>query len=212
MCAEEAGVDGCVDARTLMPPPSGQAAARLSKEPDELLIALTARQAEKDAFAVFFDRHHAKVTGWLYSHTGNADIADDLAAETFATAFLKVNQFDPRRGNARNWLFGIARITLLASYRQHAIEQTARRQLGVIVPIYHDDAWLEAEARLEETLDQLVAGLDHLSADERDAVIARIAEDRSYSDLASGARTTEQAIRKRVSRALKKLRRRMAGS
>lgn len=211
MCGKEALISRGVEARTLMAPPPGHAAARLSKESDELLIALTARSADRDAFAVFFDRHHAKLTGWLYKHTGNPDIAEDLAAETFATAFLKVNEFDPRRGNARNWLFGIARITLLASYRQHAIEQTARRQLGVIVPTYHDDAWLDAEVRLEATLDQLVAGLDQLSPDERDAVIARIVEDRSYEDIANGANAAEPAIRKRVSRALSKLRRWMAG-
>jgi RNA polymerase sigma factor (sigma-70 family) len=212
MRGDEALIGGCVYARPLMEPPSGQAVSRLSDESDELLIALTARHADKDAFALFFDRHHAKLTGWLFSHTGNVEIAEDLAAEAFATAFLKVNEFDGRRGRARAWLFGIARITLLSSYRQHAVEQTARRQLGVIVPLYHDDAWRDAEARLEETLDQLIAGLDELSSDERDAVIARIVEQRPYGEIALSANTTEPAMRKRVSRALKKLRALMQGT
>lgn len=191
---------------------NGQTTARLSRESDELLIALTTRHADSDAFGVFYDRHHDKVAGWLFSHTGNAAIAEDLAAEAFATALLKVAEFDVRRGNARAWLFGIARVTLLSSYRQHAVEQTARRQLGLIIPSYHDDAWLDAEARLEERLDQLVAGLGELSPDERDAVIRRIVEQRPYSEIASGANTTEPAMRKRVSRALKKLRAWMAGT
>ena len=43
--------------------------------------------------------------------------ADDLAAETFLTAFRRRHRFDPARGAVRPWLFGIA-TNLVARHRR----------------------------------------------------------------------------------------------
>lgn len=185
--------------------------ANLANESDEVLLRLTAKHNDHRAFEVFYQRYRAKILSFLWRHTGNREIAQDLASETFATAYLKASTFDPKLGTGRGWLFGIARIALLASYRQRAVERTARLQLGVVVPTISDEAWEEAEARLEETLSKLVTGLDELSLVERDALIARIVEERDYPEIALSANASEAAIRQRVSRGLRKLRRLLGG-
>jgi DNA-directed RNA polymerase specialized sigma24 family protein len=47
--------------------------------------------------------------GYLVRRTGDPELGADLTAETFASALEGVDRFDPARGSAVNWLFGIAR-------------------------------------------------------------------------------------------------------
>ena len=74
---------------------------------DETLLANAAR--DRAAFAAFYERHERDVLGFFGAVTRRPELAADLTAETFAAALDGVAQFDPERGNARMWLFGIAR-------------------------------------------------------------------------------------------------------
>ena len=58
-------------------------------------------------FGVLFDRCLAEIHGYAASRLGR-DAADDIAAETFLTAFRKRQGSDPARGVVRGWLYGIA--------------------------------------------------------------------------------------------------------
>jgi DNA-directed RNA polymerase specialized sigma24 family protein len=74
---------------------------------DEALLARAVR--ERAAFAVFYERHERDVLGFFGAVTRRPESAADLTAETFAAALDGVARFDPERGSARMWLFGIAR-------------------------------------------------------------------------------------------------------
>ena len=63
---------------------------------------------------------------------------------------------------------------------------------------------IEAEAGEVATL-----ALDALPADQREAVRARILDERDYADIARTTRTSEAVVRKRVSRGLAGLRARV---
>ena len=54
--------------------------------PDEQLLAAT--PTTPAAFAIFYRRHEAAVLGYFMRRSGNAELAADLAAETFAAALL----------------------------------------------------------------------------------------------------------------------------
>ena len=49
-----------------------------------------------------------------------ADLADDITAETFATALRHRARYDPARPNARPWLFGIA-ANLVGKHRRSEV-------------------------------------------------------------------------------------------
>ena len=51
--------------------------------------------------------------------------------------------------------------------------------------------------------------LERLDADQREAIRARVLEERDYEDIARELRTSELVVRKRVSRGLAKLRNEM---
>jgi DNA-directed RNA polymerase specialized sigma24 family protein len=61
------------------------------------------------------------------------------------------------------------------------------------------------EALMDEP--RAVLLLAELPEPERDAVVARIVDERPYAEIAVAAATSEQVVRKRVSRALGRLRR-----
>ena len=76
-----------------------------------------------------FDRHHADVYRYLARRVP-ADVAEDLASETFVRALEHGDRFDPTKGGHRAWLFGIA-TNLLAKHRRSEVRgYRAHARLG----------------------------------------------------------------------------------
>jgi RNA polymerase sigma factor (sigma-70 family) len=194
------------DGRAMAPDPD-QLARRLARRSDADLLALT--PSVPDAFDVFFVRHSEAILAFVWRHTGNRDVALDLTSEIFAVALESVERFDRRKGEARGWLFGIAKITLLSSYRRQQAERAARTRLGSTLPAISEEDWDAAEARIDAALPGLIEGVDDLPHAERRAVVARVLEDRDYAEIAASEQATEAAIRQRVKRGLARLRRRL---
>jgi RNA polymerase sigma-70 factor, ECF subfamily len=170
--------------------------------PDEQLLAET--PSTPAAFAVFYRRHEAAVLGYFMRRAQNAELAADLAAETFAAALLGARRYKPDRGEGLAWLYGIARHRLMRSIEQGQVEDRARRKLALPRLEIDDDvaeriARLGAAARALELLEQL-------PPDQADAVRARVLDQRSYKEIAASVRVSEAVIRKRVSRGLVTLR------
>ena len=107
------------------------------------------------------------------------------------------------------WLFAIAQAKLADLYRRRRGRRPRAPRLG-IGPVGAEDEQLErVEAMLAETRGVLLeVVLSDLPDVERAAVIARVVE-KPYAEIASTAATSEQVIRKRVSRALGRLRARL---
>jgi RNA polymerase sigma factor (sigma-70 family) len=176
---------------------------------DETLLASAGR--DRAAFAVFYERHERDVLGFFGAVTRRPDLAADLTAETFAAALGGVAGFDPERGSARMWLFGIARNLLSASARRGRVDSDARRRIGLdplILRAHHIEL---IEALVAGEGDAIVAAwLAELPAEEAQALRARVLDEREYADIASDLRCSEAVVRKRVSRGLGRLRRRMS--
>jgi DNA-directed RNA polymerase specialized sigma24 family protein len=88
------------------------------------------------------------------------------------------------------------------SHRQWRVEARARQRLGM-APLVLTDEVLARISELDHTALELVNGLP---AAQRDAVRARVVDERDYADIAKDLRCSEAVVRKRVSRALGTLR------
>jgi len=172
---------------------------------DELLRAA---RTDAAAFAAFYRRHARPLAGFLLARTGDAEVAADLTAETFAAALAGLHRFRPDRGDAAAWLYGIARHQLARWARHGRVDARARRRLGMERPALDDEALerVEGSAGVE-----VRAWLDDLPADQAAAVRARVLEDREYAEVAAATGTTAPAARQRVSRGLATLRARLRG-
>jgi RNA polymerase sigma factor (sigma-70 family) len=169
-------------------------------------VLLSRARTSRRAFAAFYDRYERAIAGYFMHRTRDAELAADLTAEVFAAAFAAADRYRPEASTAAPWLFTIARNTLVSSVRRGRVEDAARRTIGVrgaaeLTP--------ESVARLEQAVigDAWVADLlQRLPADQRDAVRARVLEDRSYDEIAAELQTSSLVVRKRVSRGLAQLR------
>ena len=85
---------------------SDEATGAAGPADEDILAALAERP---DDFALFYRRHVRGLLGYLLRRTGDAELAADLCAETFAAALSGARRFDPERGPAVGWLYGIAR-------------------------------------------------------------------------------------------------------
>ena len=173
---------------------------------DEELLRATPRDA--DAFAVFYRRHSHPVAAWFLRRTRSPELAADLTAETFADALRAVGRFDPARGVAAAWLFGIAHRELARAVERGQVEDRARRRLRLPRTELDDEALerveeVAASAAVATRLNELLA---HLPAEQREAIEARILAEDDYGTIAARIRVSPSVVRKRVSRGLAELR------
>ena len=171
-----------------------------SRQSDDDLLRSARR--EPDAFAAFYARHERMTLAYFLRRVGNAEVAADLAAETFAAALRASPRFRKRSEPASAWLMGIARNVFAMSARRGRVEARARRRLAMPELVLSDEVIERIEA-LEGTSLRLLAALPPR---EREAVKARVVDERDYTDIARDLRCSEAVVRKRVSRGLAALR------
>jgi RNA polymerase sigma factor (sigma-70 family) len=175
----------------------------VSNSSDEALLLAARRDA--DAFAEFYRRHARPLSGFLVRRTGDPEAAGDLLAETFAAALSSLDRFDPERGDAAGWLYGIARHQLARRARRGSVEERARRRLRMERLELSD-----MDLRAIEACDDATVALEGLPIDQRAAIHARVVQEQDYSAIAVETGSTEPAVRQRVSRGLATLRARLA--
>jgi len=172
---------------------------------EDLLCAAT---REPMAFGEFYRRHERALVVFFMRRTRSAELAVDLTAESFAATLASVARFEPRgEGSATAWLFGIARHVLARSVRRQQVEDRARRRLGM-APLALTDELIERidASASSPSADELLA---ELPAAQREALEARVVDERDYADIAAELRCSEAVVRQRVSRALQRLRARV---
>jgi RNA polymerase sigma-70 factor (ECF subfamily) len=169
---------------------------------EELLSAGDTR-----SFELFYRRHFEDVLAFFVRRTADPEIAADLTAETFAASLLARRRFRVQRGRADSWLFAIAYHKLADARRRGAAEDRARRRLGMERLEVSEADMIRIETLGEEHGAR--ATVHELAPDQRDAVWSHVVLDRSYADIARSTQTSEAVIRKRVSRGLATVRKRL---
>ncbi|HEY6758092.1 MAG TPA: sigma-70 family RNA polymerase sigma factor [Baekduia sp.] len=173
------------------------------------LTALARAGDEPEAFSAFYDDHARELVRFFARRLVDAEAALDLTAETFAQAFAGRRSFrGATDAEARSWLYTIAHRQLAGYLRKGYVDRGARERLGVELAV----AGAEELARVEELADLrelrgvIAAGLETLSAEQREAVALRVVAELPYPELAARLRISEPTARARVSRALRTLR------
>jgi RNA polymerase sigma factor (sigma-70 family) len=182
-------------------------AARERWSDQELIAAIAAR--DREACTVFYRRYLHRIVAYLMHETHDPEVTADITAEVFAAVIVAARRYQPQTETAAPWVIGIARNALGASRRRGRVEDRARRRLG-LEPIELVDSDLEeTEAIAGRAGAGVVELVESLPSDERDAVKARIVDERSYREIAAELRCSELVVRKRVSRGLGRLRTRL---
>jgi RNA polymerase sigma-70 factor, ECF subfamily len=172
---------------------------------DELTDAELLRRSRRSsaAFRVIYDRHAARLNGFLSRRTGDPAAAFELTAETFAAAWLSRDRFVDRGEGAAPWLFGIARNVLASSIRDASIRDDSRRRVGLGAA---DDVGAPGDEWLVGFDEDLAAALADLPDQQRAVIEMRVLDGRPYAEVAEGLAITPGAARVRAHRGLASLR------
>jgi RNA polymerase sigma-70 factor (ECF subfamily) len=174
----------------------------------DLLAA--AAHGDAGAFDRFYRRHLSMVVSFSRRAVGDPELAADLTAEVFAAALASCGRYRPDHPTAGPWLLGIANNKLRESLRRGRVQDNVRRRLGM-QPLVIDDERLQ---RVEELAalgtDGLAAAFAALPPDEREAIQARVIDERDYHDIATSLECSRSVVRQRVSRGLARMRAQIA--
>ena len=179
---------------------------------DDAALLAAAAAGDATAFEAFYRRYQGPVIGYHLRRAGSRELAFDLSAETFAAVVGSLDRFDPEKGSPVGWLFGIAANKLRAALHAGRVEDEARRRLQ-LEPLVLED---EDLARVDELAgswheERVRALLLRLPADQREAILARVVDERPYAEIARDLQCSEAVVRQRVTRGLGFLRTRLEG-
>ncbi|WP_164420350.1 RNA polymerase sigma factor [Streptomyces salinarius] len=186
---------------------------RADAESDASVIARS--RDEPEAFAALFDRHADAVHRYVARRLGG-EVADDLVAETFTTAFQQRHRYDPARGaghDARPWLFGIA--TNLVGRHRRAEARRFKAMARVPALADHDEPLADRAADrvvARAVRRELAAALAALPARHRDVLLLVAWGDLGYGEAAQALGIPVGTVRSRLHRARSKLREALGGS
>jgi RNA polymerase sigma factor (sigma-70 family) len=170
---------------------------------DSEQVELSLREPER--FGVVFDRYFTEIHGYVARRLGR-DAADDVAAETFLTAFRSRQRFDASRGTVRAWLYGIVTNHMSAYHRQ---EVRAYRTLALAGTQGVEEGHAD---RVAEQVDAVVAGrelagaLAELPRGDRDVLLLVALGGLSHADVAAALGIPYGTVGSRLNRVRKKLR------
>jgi RNA polymerase sigma factor (sigma-70 family) len=162
------------------------------------------------AFEVAFQQHFPSIYRFISRRVGPA-LAEDLAAETFATAYRRRASFEPARGSLRSWLYGIANNLVRNHWRaeQHLLALDTRVLPETEVP----DSSAAIDQRMTAALlaPRLAAALGLLTHDQRDVLLLHAWGELSHEEIAAVLEIAPGTARSRLSRARAALREQLGG-
>ncbi len=160
---------------------------------------------DPECFGVVFDRYFGEIHGYVAKRLSR-DAADDVAAETFLTAFRSRQRFDASRGTVQAWLYGIVTNHMSAYHRQ---EVRAYRILARAATPGVEEGHAD---RIAERVDagaagrELAGALAKLPRGDREVLLLVALGGLSHADVAAALGIPYGTVGSRLNRVRKKLR------
>jgi RNA polymerase sigma factor (sigma-70 family) len=164
----------------------------------ELLREYLERESD-EAFQLLVGRHAGMVHGVALRFLGNDLLAQEVTRAVFILLARKAGRVSNQTVLA-GWLYRTARLVAREA-RRAEMRRHERHQTFVEMNVSPDTA--SVWSRVTPLLDD---AMGRLRADERNAIVLRFFEEKSFTDLASTLGISEAAAKMRVGRGLQKLR------
>jgi RNA polymerase sigma-70 factor (ECF subfamily) len=155
------------------------------------------------SFEEAFDAEFASLHRYLRRRVGEST-ADELAAQTFATAYTSWGQFDSSRP-LRPWLYGIAANLLCHHWRSERRMLRAYARTGIDPVVADDD---ETVARLDAGAQRraLAAALGELRPQDREILLLHAWAELSDNEIAAALSLPTGTVKSRLHRTRERLR------
>jgi RNA polymerase sigma-70 factor, ECF subfamily len=179
---------------------------------DEPALLARAQAGDREAFAALVTRHAPRVLSASWRILGDRALAEDVAQETFLSAFLSLSSF---RADARfsTWLYRIAVNKCRDLLRSRAVDRQRSASLtgeGEDFPAETAGTGIEhrtpeAVLRGRQQARQLEQAIGRLAPLYREAFVLRHVEGLSYEEMSEALGADGATLRMRVYKARKEL-------
>ncbi|MFH1150176.1 MAG: sigma-70 family RNA polymerase sigma factor [Actinomycetota bacterium] len=175
----------------------------MERDWDPVEVASRAARYDREAFAELFDRFFEGIRRYAYFHTGDEDLADDMAAEVFSQALASIENFTDRGGTIGAWLYGIARNVVAGHFRKSG----RLREVGLSDELAEPEEHGPVQKVFEEMSNrELYEALSTLPDMQREIVVLRFIEGYSVDCVAGIVGKRPGAVRALQHRAMISLR------
>jgi RNA polymerase sigma factor (sigma-70 family) len=180
------------------------------EDSDECLVV--AIGAGPGALPEFYRRHVGRVMGMGVRRFGDPEDVADFVATVFLEVMRSAGGFDPARGSAVSWLYGLAGNVAAGMFRQRARSDDARQRLAGRTLLDRDD-YARVEERIDAaaTLRHAYQAMRQLSPADRRVLELVAVDGLNATEAADALELTAVAFRVRLVRARRRLRSAMAG-
>jgi len=170
-------------------------------------LVASARAGDKEAFGTLYQEYFAPIYRFVFFKTRHKETAEDITQTVFAKALTSIPAFTDTGAPFIAWLYTIARNQCLDFWK--------KKQDIVLDDVKNgEDVWETLPGKLsadKESLTReregiLMRALDALSDEQRELVILRFIEERSYQEIEKILGKSEEALRAMNYRAMKILR------
>jgi RNA polymerase sigma factor (sigma-70 family) len=153
-----------------------------------------------EAFAALVTRHVHKVYSVALRHTGNPHSAGEITQAVFVILARKSRHLG-RRVILSGWLYQTARLTAVTFIRSEIRRARREQEAQMQTALNENESALWTQ--IAPLLDAAMAGLNET---DRAAVVLRFFDGKSMAEIGAALGANETAAKKRVNRALEKLR------
>ncbi len=169
---------------------------------DAELLHRYAGEKSEAAFAELVQRHVNFVYACALRRVGgDAHLAEDVTQQVF-TALARSAAALARRETLSGWLFTTARNASAQVVRGERRRRDREQEAHIMNELSSSSANDADWQRLRPVLDD---AMDQLNDDDRQAVLLRFSEEKSFAEIGARLRLTENTARMRVDRALEKM-------
>lgn len=162
---------------------------------DEAQVIALIRTGDTDAFAEIIEQYQAPIIRYLYRLTGDYEVAQDLAQDTFLQAYKGILKTKSEL-SFKAWLYRIA--------TNNALQLRRRKRLLSFIPFANsgksDISTIEASSDCVEERIMIKEALLKVPGEQRTCMVLHFVEGLKYREIAEILGISEDAVRKRVAR------------
>lgn len=172
-----------------------------------------ARSGNQVAFSHLLDTYWPEVYHFQLGRTKNENDAEDIAIQTFARAFGKIDSYDPSYG-FNTWLITISKnlhTDMLRKRRRNVLDESDTSHGDAVKMVLDDAPSAEDQLIIDQDLKTLLHHIKKLKPVYRSVIELRYFREMSYSEIAGELGEPLGNVKVRLLRAKKLLARLIAG-
>lgn len=169
-------------------------------------FAADGSQDGQDAFTALVERHLRLVHAVAWRQASDAHLAEEITQAVFILLARKAKTIS-RKTILTGWLYRATHFVAADALKVQRRRQWREQQVAQMQTDFENAASAAVDSAWEQIAPHLDEAMAKLGGTDRDAVLLRFFENKSFAQVGAALGVNEDAARKRIVRALEKLRR-----